>query len=267
MNYEKVLITGASSGIGRGMALWWARRGATVWATARRTKNLDELAARGKGRIKPVAMDVAQETETVAKLQEIDAQCGGLDLVIANAGLGDPTPAQLSDWPRVERVLRTNVTGAAATITAVLPRMVERGRGHVVGVSSVASYASLGAYSCYCGSKAFLTKFLECLRIDVHGTPVKVTIIEPGFVKSEMSDKLEGRAPRPFMATTDAAVERFGRGILRGARCIVFPKVHGVVSSSLNLMPWAIREPLSKKVSRTQVAMVEDELKQLKAPP
>src|SRR5262245_21794625 len=102
--YEKVLITGASSGIGRGMALWWARSGATVWATARRTKNLEELAAQGDGRIHAVAMDVSKERETVERIQAIDEECGGLDLVVANAGVGGATPAQLADWTMVEAV-------------------------------------------------------------------------------------------------------------------------------------------------------------------
>src|SRR5205823_3266044 len=112
--------------------------------------------------------------------------------VIANAGVGDLTPAHLATWAMVERVLRVNVTGAAATVTAVLPRMVRRGRGHVVGISSVAAYKGLGACSSYSGSKAFFSTFLESLRVDLHGTGVRVTCIEPGFVKSEMSDRLEG---------------------------------------------------------------------------
>lgn len=265
MGYEKVLITGASSGIGRGMALWFAKRGATVWATARRTKNLDELAAEGDGRIKPIAMDVSKEAETVEAIQRIDEECGGLDLVVANAGVGGGTPAHLADWPMVEKVLRTNVMGAAATITAVLPRMVQRGRGHVAGVSSVAGYSGLGCYSSYNGSKAFFSVFLESLSIDVHGTGVKVTCIEPGFVKSEMSDKLEGHAPMPFRATTEAAVERYCKAIMAGKRRIAWPRVHALGSAALRWIPSPVLEPLAKNASKPQVALVEAELKQLKA--
>ncbi|MBK7859536.1 MAG: SDR family NAD(P)-dependent oxidoreductase [Archangiaceae bacterium] len=267
MKYEKVLITGASSGIGRGMALWWAKRGATVWATARRTKNLDELAAQGEGRIRPVAMDVSREAETVAAIQQIDLECGGLDLVVANAGVGGPTPAHLSDWARVETVLRTNVMGAAATLTAVLPRMLERGHGHVAGVSSVAGYTGLGAYSSYNGSKAFLSIFLQSLSIDVYGTGVKVTCIEPGFVKSEMTDRIEGRAPMPFRASTEVAVEKYCRAILKGARRISWPTVHAVSSAALRWVPAPVMEPIAQKISKPQVALVEEELKLLKASP
>jgi len=259
-----VLITGASSGIGRGMALWWARRGATVWATARRAKNLEQLAAEGEGRIKPVAMDVTKEAETVSRIQELDSECGGLDLVVANAGVGDPTPAHLADWAMVERVLRTNVMGAAATITAVLPRMIQRGRRHVAGVSSVAGYSGLGAYSCYNGSKAFFSVFLESLAIDVHGTGVKVTCIEPGFVKSEMSSRLEGHAPMPFRAETAAAVDKYCRAIVRGARRIAWPRVHAIGSAAFRWIPNAVFFPLAKSASRPQIAMLEAELREAK---
>ncbi len=260
MSYDKVLITGASSGIGRGMALWWAKKGATVWATARRTSMLEDLAKEGEGRIKVVAMDVSKEAQTVEQIQQIDADNGGLDLVIANAGVGDATPAQLATWPMVERILRVNVMGAAATITAVLPRMVERGRGHVVGVSSVASYTGLGAYSCYCGSKAFLSTFLQSLRVDLYGTPVRVTCIEPGFVKSEMSAKLEGHAPMPFMATTEVAADKFCRAITRGAREFAFPKVHAWPGLMLKVVPGALYEPISKRASQPQLKLFASNL-------
>lgn len=256
-SYERVLITGASSGIGRGMALWFARRGATVWATARRTKNLEALAAEGEGRIRAVAMDVTKEADTVAAIQRIDDECGGLDLVVANAGVGGPTPAHVADWPMVERRLRTNVMGAAATITAVLPRMVQRARGHVAGVSSVAGYGAMGAHSSYNASKAFLSMFLECLAIDLHGTAVKVTCIEPGFVKSEMSDLLEGKAPMPFRATTEAAVEKFCTAIVKGKKRIAWPQVHAVGASLARYVP----TPVLKSASLSQLVLAEEELK------
>lgn len=262
--YEKVLITGASSGIGRSMALWWAQRGATVWATARRMKNLQELASQN-AHIKPVEMDVSKQTELVKQIRDIDKECGGLDLIIANAGIGFATPAHLADWEHVQKALSVNVMGAAATITAVLPEMLRRGRGHVVGISSVSGYKGTGAFSSYCGSKAFLSTFLESLRVDVYGTPVKVTCIEPGFVKSEMSDRLEGRAPMYFRATSEAAAEKYGRAILRGSRRLAWPKVHAIASASFRWVPDAIYEPLAKRASMPQLEIAEDDLRQLKA--
>lgn len=251
--YRTALITGASSGIGRALALWFARRGTKVYAAARRTKQLEALAREGEGRIEPMALDVSREAETVRRIQELDDACGGLELVIANAGIGDATPARLVSWEEIERVLRVNVSGAAATITAVLPRMVERDRGHVVGVSSIAARAPLGAYSAYCASKSFLSMFLAAVRVDLSGTNVKATTIEPGFVKSEMSARLEGKAPTPFMAETDVAADRFGRAILRGARVYAYPKIHSAAAQVMGLSPAPIYEPLARRASRPLV--------------
>ncbi|MEW6431085.1 MAG: SDR family NAD(P)-dependent oxidoreductase [Myxococcota bacterium] len=250
--YQTALITGASSGIGREMALWWARRGTKVYAAARRTSLLEELAKQGEGNIEPVALDVSKESETVRRIQSLDEAVGGLELVIANAGVGGATPGDLATWEQVEAVLKVNVSGAAATLTAVLPRMVRRGKGHVVGVSSAAGYFGAGAYSSYCASKAFLSVFLQSLRVDLVGTGVKVTTIEPGFVKSEMTDKNVGRVPMPFRAETHVAADTFCRAIARGARTVSYPRVHAISSKLISLVPSPIFEPLARKASEPQ---------------
>lgn len=257
--YDTVFITGASSGIGHAMALWWAKRGARVFAAARREKQLEALAAAGDGRIVPLSLDVSREAEATARLRALDDEVGGLDLVIANAGVGDPTPARKAEWEHVERVLRVNVSGAAATLTAVLPRMVARDRGHVVGVSSVAGYTGLGAYSAYCASKAFLSTFLESLQVDLRGTSVRATCIEPGFVKSEMTARIEGRAPMPFMASTEDAAERYCKAIVRGARRYAYPRVHAAGSRLIASVPRAIFEPLAQRASEPQRALFDEE--------
>ena len=127
----------------------------------------------------------------------------------------------------------------------------------MVGISSVASYRGLGAYSAYCGSKAFLSTFLESVRVDLYGTRVRVTCIEPGFVKSEMTARIEGRAPMPFMATAEAAAERFGRAILRGSRRCAYPTIHALSSRVIATVPAVIFEPLAQRASRPQIEMFE----------
>jgi short-subunit dehydrogenase len=261
--YSKVLITGASSGIGRAMALWWAARGATVYAAARRQSMLDELAKEGAGLIKPVALDVSKHVELVAKLQALDDEVGGLDCVIANAGVGDPTPAHLATWEMVERLVAVNVSGLAATITAVLPRMVKRGRGHVVGIASVAGYSGLGAYSGYSASKAFVSTFMQSLQVDLYGTGVKALCVEPGFVKSEMQSKLEGKAPMPFVMATDRAAHLIGRAIEKNTRRIAFPWLHAWPGKLISWLPRFIVEPMAQRASLPQVQIAVDYLKSL----
>lgn len=258
MDYRTALITGASSGIGRAMAKWWAARGTKVLAAARRIDRLEALAQEHEG-IVPVALDVSDAESTVSRIQALDEEHGGIDLVIANAGVGGPTPGDVATWPQVDEILRVNVSGAAATLTALLPRMVERKRGHVVAVSSCAGYVGLGAYSSYSASKAFVSVFMQSLRVDLVRTGVKVTCIEPGFVKSELTARVEGHAPMPFIAETDTAADVFGRAIVRGARTIAYPRVHAMASRAISWVPQAIYEPLARRASEPQRRMLEAE--------
>jgi NADP-dependent 3-hydroxy acid dehydrogenase YdfG len=252
-HYQRVLITGASSGIGRSMAMWWAKRGATVWATGRRTAMLEGLAREANGQVRPVAMDVTKPRETVARIQEIDHACGGLDLVVANAGVSDATPATLASWDELAQVIKVNVHGAAATLTAVAPLMYARGHGHLVGVSSIAAYNGLGAYSAYCGSKAFFSMFLESMRVDLYGSGVKVTCIEPGFVESEMTARVKGAVPMPFKLATDRAVEKFCAAIVRGDAVCAYPKVYAWSGRAATAVPRGIYEPIAQWIARPLV--------------
>ncbi len=218
-------ITGASSGLGRGLALWFARRGAQVWAAARRMdalRGLEADASAGPGGVIPVQLDVEDVAAVQAKMAAADdAAKGGIDLVIANAGVGGETPARCLDWPVVQRMLQVNVFGAAATLSTLLPRMVERNAGHLVGMSSLAAWAILPGMGTYGATKAFLATFCQGLRVDLRSTGVTVGSIHPGFVKSEMT---AGNSHRmPFLLETEDAVERMGKSILRRDAEFAFP--------------------------------------------
>jgi short-subunit dehydrogenase len=222
--FDKVLITGASSGLGRGLAGFFARRGARVYAAARRMPELESLRVEMQGQpgsVEPFPLDVGRTEETLKKVRALDEECGGLDLVVANAGVSQETDARRLQWENLERVVRVNVLGAAATLTAVLPAMVRRGTGHIAGVSSLAGFNALPSYGAYCASKAFLTQLLESLRMDLSGTDVRVTVIHPGFVKSEMT--AANLFPMPFLMETHDAVERMGQALLRGDAELSFP--------------------------------------------
>ncbi|QAT87701.1 short-chain dehydrogenase/reductase [Corallococcus coralloides] len=224
MTYRTALVTGASSGLGRGLALWLAKHGVRVFATGRRLTHLQALSAEAQAAgaaVEPVVMDVSAVEPSQERIRAIDAECGGLDLVVANAGIGGPTHGKRMDWERTRSIIDTNVTGAAATLCAVLPRMVERRRGHIVGVSSLAGMRGLAGHAAYSASKAFLATFMESLRVDLKGTGVQVTCVYPGFVKSELTAK--NTFPMPFLMETEDAVERMGRAIFAGAAEVSFP--------------------------------------------
>lgn len=247
-NYRTALITGASSGLGRGLALWYARRGVRVYAAARRRAELDSLADEARaanGLIEPVELDVAQADATLARIREIDAASGGLDLVVANAGYGRETFGTRLKWDTVRQVIDVNVTGAAATLSAVLPQMVERKRGHLVGVASLAAFRGLPGNAAYSGSKAFLSIFCESLRVDLKGSGVNVTCIYPGFVRTDMTSR--NKHPMPFLLEPDEAVKLMARAIARRQAQYAFPWQMAGIMGVVKRLPNPVFDALGRK--------------------
>ncbi|MBL9037346.1 MAG: SDR family NAD(P)-dependent oxidoreductase [Archangium sp.] len=235
--YKTVLITGASSGLGRGLAAWFAKRGdVTVFAAARRTAQLDSLRREVGDAIVPLALDVSQADATHERIVALDAECGGLELVIANAGVAPLTYGRAIDWKVVKNVVDVNVTGALATLCAALPGMVARGRGHLVGVSSMASFLAAPRMSTYCASKTFLMTWLASLRLDVAPLGLHVTSLHPGFVKTEMTAN-NRPGTLPFLMEADVAVERMAKAILRRAEAYAFPWQMRAAMTGGNLLP------------------------------
>ena len=248
--YRRALVTGASSGIGRSLALWLAARGTIVVAAGRRRALLDELraeAAAQGGVIEALELDVAKVAEVRERVSELDGHDGGLDLVVANAGVGVLTSARRFDWEACERTLRVNVMGAAATLTAPLPGMLARGRGHLVGIASLAAVRGLPGNGPYSASKAFLRSFMESLRLDLSTTPLRTTCVFPGFVKSEMT--AGNRFPMPFLLETDDAAARIGRAILAQRAEFWFPWPMAVATRALGLLPGPLYVRLARRMN------------------
>ncbi len=248
--YRRALVTGATSGIGRSLALWLAGRGITVIAAGRRRARLDalcaEAAATGRA-IEPLELDVADTAAVRERLRDLDGRDGGLDLVVANAGVGKLNSARKLDWEACEEILRVNVLGAAATLTAALPGMLARRRGHLAAVSSIAAVRGLPANAAYGSSKAFLRSFMESLRIDLAGTGVATTCVFPGFVKSEMTAGND--FAMPFLLDTEDAAERIGRALLARQAELWFPWQMGLAGRALGLLPSALWVRLGRRMS------------------
>jgi NADP-dependent 3-hydroxy acid dehydrogenase YdfG len=242
--FPSVFITGASSGLGRGLALHYARAGSTVHAAARRTAQLEALKAEAPpGSIVPVELDVSNIDALDAAIGRAEAASGGaLDLVIANAGIGGPTPASHIDFRDVERMLHLNVTAACVTIARALPAMVGRGRGQVVAISSIAGYRGLPGHGAYCASKAALSTFMESVRVDLRGTGVRATTIAPGFVKTELTAKATN--PMPFLMELDDAVRVMARAIDRGQPRLAYPWPSAWVLRAVSRLPGIAWEPI-----------------------
>ena len=190
-----------------------------------------------------------QPKAVIETMQRADDQMKGIDLVVANAGLANHRRAQKFRWAECEDMLAVNVTGAAATLTALLDRMVARDRGHLVGVSSLAGMRALPGMAAYTASKAFLSRFLEGLRIDLSGTQVHITDVRPGFVTSEMTEhyKTTGQ-PMPFLVSAEAAAEVMTQAIISKESVIAFPRQMKRLMQTAVLMPEAVWRKSVRKI-------------------
>lgn len=219
------VVTGASSGIGRALALELARGGYDVGLTARRAARLVSLAAaiRAIGaRAEYAIADATRREETRAALQALAQRLGPIDLLVANAGVSIGTPALTPDAETLETEFRVNVFGAFYAIEAVIPSMRERGSGHVVAISSLASYRGLPGAAGYCATKAALTRLVEGMRPDWARAGIAATTVHPGFVRSEMADR--NRFRMPLLMDTDRAAVLIARAIRRRKKVYEFPR-------------------------------------------
>jgi len=243
---EKCLITGASSGIGEAVARRLAKRGYEVWLAARRVEILErivaDIASEG-GKAHAIALDVSKPDETESRVRDLDSSVGGLDLVVANAGIGGGTTAVSElTFKEAREVLDTNLMGSLATLLPVIPRMVERRRGHIVGISSLAAEIPLPAAAHYGTSKAALSFFLESAAADLIPKGIYVTIVHPGFVRTPLTDK--NSFPMPFLVELDRAAELIERGILSRSRIVRFPLPLSAAIASGKIMPRALRDAI-----------------------
>lgn len=221
---KTVMITGASSGIGKGLALELGARGAKLGLVARRQNLLDEMvdAIRLRGaKAFAVAADVRGADAMKAAADRIRAELGPIDVLIANAGIGTTSHISQLDPHHVANVISINVLGAANSVAAVVPQMVERGQGQLVAISSLAAYRGLPKSAAYCASKAAMSAYFESVRIDLRGTGVGVTIIHPGFIKTPLT---AGRdAKMPYLMELDEAIPKIVSAIEKGKKSIAFP--------------------------------------------
>ncbi|MBI0538941.1 SDR family oxidoreductase [Roseomonas sp. KE2513] len=179
-----VLVTGATSGFGAATARRFAEDGARIVAVGRRAERLDALRGEiGADKVLPVVLDVRDRSAVAASIGGLPAEWSAIDVLVNNAGLarglGPAQEAELDDW---DAMIDTNVKGLVYLTRAVLPGMVERGRGHIVNIGSTAAEFPYPGGNVYGGTKAFVRQFSLNLRADLYGTPVRVTDIEPGLV-------------------------------------------------------------------------------------
>ena len=199
-----VVVTGGSRGIGEAMAREFASRGAKVTVVARSVDSLNRVAGSIGGNA--VVADLSDDAVVDTLIGEIETRHGPVDVLVNNAGLETNTPFAVEDAREIRAVARLNLETPMLLTRHVLPGMLQRGRGHIVFVSSLAGTAGFPGMSVYCGTKAGIFNFHSSLRRELRDTPVNLTTLSPGPVDTQMWDTIEGSVP-----TVLRVVNRFNR--------------------------------------------------------
>jgi len=232
-------VTGASSGLGREIALRLAARGERIVAVARRHEPLDALVrdieAAG-GRARAISCDVTDREQVSRAMDEAEAAEGPIERLVSCTGGGKRTTVAGFRAAQLEQMLSLNVMGAANCLEAVIPRMLQRRRGHIVAISSLAAARGLPGSAEHSAAKAALSTLLEGLRIDLKRHGIDVTVLSPGFVRSDESKKR-----RPLEVPVDMAAARMVKAIERRYRSDAFPLRLVLLLAALRCIPpaWA----------------------------
>jgi short-subunit dehydrogenase len=228
MNFWKdkvVFLTGASSGIGEALALEMARRGAILGLLARRESLLRDLVAKCERKgtaAREFPCDITDETSVFDAAEELRGEFGKIDILIANAGIGGGSVRAKDIKPSdFRRVIDTNLIGAMNSVAAVLPQMIERGSGQIVGISSLAGIRGLPKSAAYCASKAGMNAYFESVRLDVRDKGVAVTVIQPGFIKTPLTSGRKSKMP--FLMELEDSIPYFLHAIEKKKKFAAFP--------------------------------------------
>jgi len=237
---KKAIVVGSSTGIGRALVQVLAGEGYEVGLAGRNVALMEELAAALPTRGYVMAMDVSRTEEARSRLRELVDAMGGVELIVVNSGVGHHDP----DWEQELEIIEVNVKGFAAVASAALDYFVERGTGHVTGITSIAGLRGLRA--AYSGSKAFGSIYLEALRLraDYAGADVTVTDVKPGFVATPMT---EGREDMFWLATPEEAARQIYEAIRKKRRHVYVTRRWRLMAWVMKVMPYPLVSAISTR--------------------
>lgn len=246
-------ITGAGKGIGKAVALHYASQGWTVAISARTEADLSEVAAeaRQKGLSGPVIgypLDVTDHDALEQTFKTIEAAHGPLDQIIFNAGTHSPTPPTEFSVAPFRRLMEVNYLGSVNGLDVVLPSLIDRKSGHVAIVASVAGYSGLPDASAYGATKAALINMCESLKTQLDGLGVTISVINPGFVRTPLTDQND--FPMPFLMEPEDAAKAIFSGMARRKFEIAFPTPFVLILKFLRILPYWLYFPLVKKMTK-----------------
>jgi short-subunit dehydrogenase len=245
---RNVWLIGASSGIGAALVPGLVAAGARLAISARSADSLEALASTHAREGQPLLakpLDVTEDGACERVAAEIGGELGPIDILIYCAGQWEPVEVESWDTQSLERQIAVNFTGFVRALGAVLPGMVSRHSGDIVGVASVAGYAGFPRAAAYSSTKAAVLALLQTLRIDLTAHGVGVTTVSPGFVDTPLTRKND--FPMPFMIDSDEAARRIIQGLLAGRREIHFPRRLTWAVKLLTVLPGAWYEAIARR--------------------
>lgn len=234
-------ITGASSGIGRGVALEMARRGWTVAVSARREGELEALAAEATGmpgRIIAHACDVTDAAAVARAVTAIERTHGPIALAFFNAGIAPYIRAPNIDVAAFRQVVDVNIMGVVNGLAAVMPGMSERKVGQIAVNASIAGYGGLPKSAAYGATKAAMINMCEALKFDCDNLGLTLQLVNPGFVETPLTDQND--FPMPFLMKNEDAARRVCDGFANGGFEITFPRRFAYLLKAVNLLPYPL---------------------------
>jgi short-subunit dehydrogenase len=238
-------ITGGSSGIGAALAHELCRRGARVAITARRAERLADVAASAPGEAHTLPGDVREPAALEEVVAAVEANVGPIDLAVLNAGIWTQVDVGTWDSAVIREHIETNFMGMVHGLDAVLPRMLARRSGTIVGVASVAGYRGYTRAEAYGPSKAAEINLLESLRVDLGPLGVDVQLVNPGFVRTPLTEAND--FPMPFMIEAPDAARRIADAIEKGKAEAVFPLPYQVGMKLVRVVPVRLYTAVSRR--------------------
>ena len=247
-NDKVILITGASTGIGKAIAKMLAEENCSLALIARRGELLDELAGQIKTsnpNIKTYICDVAKPDEVRKVIKKIREHFKKIDIAILNAGVGSKSSAEDYSYENAKKTFDVNVLGIVNCVENLLPDFLKRKNGMIVGVSSLADSRGWQGSGFYCASKAAATLLLENLRVELKPFNIKVLTVKPGFVETPMTEK--NKFPMPFLMNAENAAKIIISGMKKEKRIIQFPLPTVLGSKLMRIVPESLFEYISRK--------------------